>query len=274
MDKAVIFGAFEFVGFHLCKKLLEIGFEVSGIQFNQQIKNRNLDEKRLEIGRNSNFIEKTMEEWNQQMEEEENCNALNVFSFYDLFMGDREEKDIEKLLNTLSQRKKRAKNVFLLPIQLLTSECQSDNFKDLRNFLNNADEFKKDSQFFFLPTIYGPWQPETFLFQKAMLKILKEQEVTREWIGDAIFIDDAIELMIDQINTKKTGQFLLESGRQNGWNECAEFLMIDSKYFRNRSIDKDLRVDEYVIKLPVKKLTPIPYSLTVQKEHLHFFSNY
>ena len=57
MDKVIIVGTYEFIGFQLCLSLLEQGREVIGIHLNTNSKDPFLEEKRFEIGRNSNFTE-------------------------------------------------------------------------------------------------------------------------------------------------------------------------------------------------------------------------
>ncbi|MDP4085119.1 MAG: hypothetical protein Q8934_10970 [Bacillota bacterium] len=276
MDKAVIFDAFEFVGFHFCKKLLDIGFEVSGIQFNHEKKNKYLDEMRLEVGRNANFKEKTMEEWATQMEKEMDDPAFFIFSLYDLYMGYKEDllnNEILKdyLLNSIRQRNKQSLIVFLLPIQLISEENDAEGLRGCKDFLKSVDEMECDSQFFYLPSLYGPWQSDAFFFQKAMLNNLNEREESKEWMGDTIFIRDAIELVIEQMEDKTPGKYLLESGKQNRWFECAEFLNIDETYFR-KNVKNLVINDEFVLSLKVGSPTSIPDSFAEQKEHLNYLS--
>ena len=58
MDKAIIVGVYEFIGFHLCEALLQEGIEVYGVNLPIDTSDHVVDEKRLLIGRNSNFQEK------------------------------------------------------------------------------------------------------------------------------------------------------------------------------------------------------------------------
>lgn len=60
MDRAVILGTFEFIGFSLCKNLLDQGCEIDGIHFDKEQDDALIHEKRLTIGRNANFNEKTI----------------------------------------------------------------------------------------------------------------------------------------------------------------------------------------------------------------------
>ncbi|MEM5594163.1 hypothetical protein AAHH67_24715 [Niallia circulans] len=60
MKKAVIFGVYQFVGFHICSTLLEEGEEIIGISY-PEISIEDLEDKRMEIGRNANFSEKSLD---------------------------------------------------------------------------------------------------------------------------------------------------------------------------------------------------------------------
>lgn len=278
MDKAVIFGVYEFVGFYLCKELLEQGYEVKGILFNPST-DAYIEEKRLEIGRNANFTEKIIGEW-EELEHEDESPSLIIISIYDLFMGYK-----EKLLNSEAMNKRffqqidnRKGNqnqiVCLLPIQLLVQSIHSDGINDLRFFLEKLKGMGKGVQYYYLPSIFGPWQPATFFFQKSMLNILKEnveQTDIREWSMDAVFIEDAINTIIKNMKSGNVGHFVLESGLTNQWKECADWLNIDPQ-FRYLAEREDLILDDHMVRLPVINLTPISDSLTKQREHLKNYS--
>jgi hypothetical protein len=278
MDKAIVFGVYEFVGFHLSKKLLERGYEVKGILFDSS--GCNVEEKRLEVGRNANLTEKEWENWDGfKFEQEDEKPSLIILSLYDLFMASK-----EKLLNSETINKwfflidnkegHQYQIVCLLPIQLLAISIGQDGLKELRFFLEKIKEQGKNVQYYYLPSIFGPWQPDTFLFQKFMLNNLNENVVlseSREWRKDAVFVEDAIDTMIEKIESGSIGQFVLKSGKSNRWDECADFLNIDPK-FRYIAERGDLILDDQIVQLSVKNVTPISDSLTKQKEHLNYLT--
>lgn len=275
MDRAVIVGAFEFVGFHLCKKFLEMGFEVTGIQLDSEKGDPYLEEKKFEIGRNANFMEKTLEEWKTQTERGES-QTFTVFSLYDLFMEYKDEmiNNDHFIKSLLKQMDHQGMIIFLLPIQLIIKEYESENLRAMEDFLNKnvVKNNLKNAQFYFLPSLYGPWQPETFLFQKAILNHLNDEaKESREYMEDAIFIYDAIEELIGQINKKISGKFLLVSGKEHHFKECADFLQI-TNYFRKEVSTSPFNVDETIQILPIQIMTSITDSLTIQQEHMnHLF---
>jgi hypothetical protein len=275
MDKAIIFGAFEFVGFYLCKEFLEKGYEVTGILLDHSAKN-DVEEKRFEFGRNANFKEKTIEEWGG-FEYDDTSNSLIILSLYDLFMGSKEKVlNCEVLNKPLFQNNGNENQLIcLLPVQILNQSLHSNEMNDLRPFLEKIKEIRKPIQFYYLPSIFGPWQPNEFVFQKSMLNILKENEEQRqkrEWMMDAIFVEDAIKTIIDKIETGGSGKFILESGLTNHWEECANFLKINPQ-FRQSTEPQELILDDHIIRLTVQNVTPISDSLTMQRDHLKYLQS-
>jgi hypothetical protein len=264
MDKAIIFGTYEFVGFHLCQEFLERGYEVTGI-FHDYSEESFIDEKRLEIGRNANFTEKIIGEYVV----DDASPSLMIFSLYDLFIGSREKlinsEDLRKIiLKTVDTRNQIA---YLLPIQLLS---QSDHMQDLKLFLEDLKGIGKNPQFYYLPSIFGPWQPVTFLFQKSMLNLLGENSnpnAIREWRMDAIFVKDAVKTLIEKMISGNEGHFLLESGIPNQWEDCADFLKIDPQFRESKGCE-ELELGEHIIHLPVKQGTPFADALRLQRKHL------
>ncbi|RDU35565.1 hypothetical protein DRW41_17675 [Neobacillus piezotolerans] len=80
MEGALIIGVFERLGFHLCKKLLEMGYEVRGISLNPS-PDGSEEDMELEIGRNSNFEKLPIESARALCGRDQ---AL-IFSLYDLY---------------------------------------------------------------------------------------------------------------------------------------------------------------------------------------------
>jgi hypothetical protein len=211
---------FEFIGFHCCKSLLEKGYSVNGIPFNME-SDLFLDEKRLEVGRNANFSEQDLQGVENIIEKKEREPAIFIVSLYEWFMTFKESpvpntKILAQVAQSLNDRQK-AENqiVYLLPIQLLTNSQDLEGAVELKEFIDQTNRLGDCVQLFYLPTIFGPWQPSSFLFQRALLKQLnnvKDDMVIREWTLDAMFIDDALDPIIERIETGKKGSFLLESG--------------------------------------------------------------
>ncbi|MDQ0198170.1 hypothetical protein [Neobacillus ginsengisoli] len=274
MDKAIIFGVFDFVGFHACKTFLEKGIEVKGIHVENIEKIAFPEEKRLEIGRNANFEEQSFLEWAQAIEQEKPNNMI-IFSLYDFFM-DYTEAVLKKaaiirpILQYLERNKSRSEAiVFILPIQMLTRSLNSQALIDIKEFLDQTINVGGNIQLIYVPAIYGPWQPKTFLFQQTILsKISRGEEIKgiREVTIDALFIEDAIETMNEIMESKKPGKYLIESGKKNQWDACAAFLNIDEKLISLHE-HGSITVDNELLKVPLRKVTSVSDSLSKQIEH-------
>lgn len=275
MDKVMIYDVFEFLGFHLCKRLLEKGYSVNGIHFNTESDDLFLDEKRSEVGRNANFAEKNQQDLEKLIEKEENEPAIIILSFYEWFMTCKQSPlpntKIPQMVQLLTKQEK-TKNqiVCLLPIQLLANTEELAATEELREFIQQIDQKDEWIQLFYLPTIFGPWQPPSFLFQKALLNQLNrvtDEMEEKEWPGDAIYIDDALDLIIERIETGKKGSYLLESGIPNSWEQCADFLNVDPS-LRSKLANIGIKNDDQIVKLTLKQVTPYQNSLRIQKKHL------
>ncbi|WP_316571091.1 hypothetical protein [Neobacillus sp. YIM B06451] len=80
MGEALIIGVFERLGFHLCKRLLEMGYEVGGISLSPS-PDETEENMELEIGRNSNFVKMPIDAVETHFIGEK----VVIFSLYDLY---------------------------------------------------------------------------------------------------------------------------------------------------------------------------------------------
>jgi nucleoside-diphosphate-sugar epimerase len=262
MDKVVIAGVFDFVNFHVCKALLDKGIEVKGIQIETE-ENDNLDEKRLEVGRNANFTEASLGEITKDIDGRETF----ILSIYDLYMCYKEDF----LLNENFINKGDWNHfVILVPSQVLTDEIAPESETVINDFIRSTIAIGKDIHLLYLPTIYGPWQPDTFLFQHSILNGMNRGKTfrgLREETCDVLYVKEAVESIIKIIEDKRPGRYLLQSGMKNQWDICASFLGINERGSTNR-IEKIIEDDD-VTKLTVQSFMPIPIALTKQIDHAH-----
>ncbi|WP_066367791.1 hypothetical protein [Neobacillus fumarioli] len=268
MDKAVILDVFDFVSFHVCKHLLNHGVEVHGIWFDECSNQEILEEKRMEIGRNANFFEDTFQKWRPTIHENVKDRQTFIFSLYDLFIIQKDSILKREAIHSIIQYIAESKNnrlVFLLPIQM-------NRFKEdskIVFFVEEAKELTGNIQLFYLPAIYGPWQPSAFLFQQTIIaKILGSdiQQSEREWIYDALFVKDAVSTIHEIMESGKPGNYVLESGVENYWNRCADFLKLEQQFIKNQNCAPE-EFTEPCVRISIKKLTPIAASLTEQIKH-------
>jgi hypothetical protein len=262
MDKAVMIGVFDFVNFHVCKALLDKGIEVRGVDIETEKNELFLTEKKLEIGRNANFSLVTIGDLIAEPQE----NEAIVLSIYDLYMQHREElllneKVKDQFMNHWEQL------VILAPSQLLTKTIESEAEAIIQNFMDRIKANNKNLQLLYLPTIYGPWQPETFMFQHSILTEMNRNsrfKGLREETNDALFVADTVETIIEIADKKEPGKYLIQSGENNQWDLCAAFLKIDHQISSGRNIEA---VEDEITKCSVKNTVPISVSLTKQIEH-------
>ncbi len=275
MDKAIIFGIYDFVSFHACKALLNKGVEVTGVHLQDIYKHQFLEEKRLEIGRNANYSELSLSEWEDRRENDE-VKTTFIFSIYDLFMLNKEiilqkEEVTRPILQYMDGHKNNIEVVFILPIQMLISNKE----KTLSEFLDRAKGWNKNNQLIYLPSIYGTWQPSTFSFQQALISKLQKIEISindREWKKDVLYVNDAVESIIEIIesaNTENVWGYLLESGKKDYWNQCAVYLQMDEEFTKFDRLEP-LQMDKQIVKVSAKKVTGLADSITEQMEQVQY----
>ncbi|MFL6560463.1 MAG: hypothetical protein ACJ8MO_30670, partial [Bacillus sp. (in: firmicutes)] len=84
---------------------------------------------------------------------------------------------------------------------------------------------------------------------------------------DILFINDAIESILDIIETGKTGGYILESGRKDQWLKCADYLNLDENHTIINNSDS-LQLNSEIVKVSVKKVTPLIESIQEQMNHV------
>ncbi|KON89443.1 hypothetical protein AF332_23245 [Sporosarcina globispora] len=269
MDRAVILGTFEFIGFSLCKHLLEKGCEIEGVHFNKEKDKGLIHEKRLEIGRNANFYERKYSSWIKSIREIRKNDVIFI-DIYDLYIKNelaslREKELIEEffLKNLAEFKNLQVKIVFLLPIQWLKDMSRTHSRLE-----DAIDVFKENSisvTSFYLPVIYGPWQPEEFSFHQAFRSGKRVKISEREWIHDAIFIDDLVFSLSESAEEHLGDSYLLVSSVPGHWQKCAEYLSLD--YNENWN-SPDLPKGK-VIEKAIKSSAKFSDGLEKQRSHIN-----
>lgn len=266
MDKAIIFGIYDFVSFHIGSTLLNKGLEVIGIHIDNLEETGNLEEKRLEIGRNANFNEISLSKLDGYKLEDTVKTTLFV-SLYDLYMLNREtilQTESGKSLQQFIDNNHVTEIVSILPIQHLNTEPDA-----VLQWLRGAPI---EWQFVYLPAVYGPWQPPTFSFQQALLARFEETEITankREWTGDILFIDDAVEAILEIIDESglRSNCILIESGIEDYWIQCAAQLKLKGSLTESVRPEPVL-IDQTIKRVTVKHVTPFQESIKRQLDLL------
>jgi nucleoside-diphosphate-sugar epimerase len=266
MDKVVIIGVFDFVNFHVCKAFLDKGIEVRGVQLETEVNEDMINEKRLEIGRNANFSEVSLGDISNQPTD----NDTIVLSVFDLYMRYKEDYLLkEELINKIISRNKWENIVILVPSQLLKNVMDSKSKVVIEEFLKRTIPQNENCYLIYLPTVFGPWQPETFMFQSSILTEMnsgKPFRGLREEISDALFVEDTVQSIIGIIENKEPGRYLLQSGKIDQWDLCAALLQINEQGLNNSN--EEIR-EEDITKILVPITVPLSVALTRQIEHAH-----
>ena len=270
MDKAIIFSVYDFVSFHMGRTLLNKGIEVIGVHIEENNETSFYEEKRMEVGRNANFREISLTEL-EAFREDGKTKTTFILSLYDLYMVNKETVLQKQTMTRLQQSIENNKNltdiIFLLPIQILKSE----EAQTLRTVIDQVSVWGKNNYFYYLPAIYGPWQPSTFTFQQALIAKMDDSDIRadkREWMGDILFVDDAVEAILGSNETSDANantHFLIESGKENYWVQCASQLQLDI-VITEGIYSEQLEIEEKINRVRVKSVTPFSESIKKQLE--------
>lgn len=268
MDKAVLLGVYDFINFHVCKALLNKGFEVTGVRFEPEREIAFLDEKRDEIGRNANYTEYPYSNWIYTYDETE---AI-VLSIYDLYMQYKEillkESEMQGLLtNYFTKIQDRSlKFIIFVPSQLLTGAIEEKTFIVIDEFITKLRESVHQVQLIYLPAMFGPWQPESFMYQHTIVSKIQGNsnfKGLREDTRDALYILDVVDLIIDLMDNGKPGTYLFESGMKGQWEKGAAYLHVEEEPAKERKL---LDQNGPITKIKVDKMTAISEGINKQVE--------
>lgn len=225
MERATILGIYDYIGYSLCRSLLDQGVEINGIFPKGMKEDYFTEEKRLEIGRNANFMESGLQEWNRKED------FLFVTLFESLQSRHIPDDFLEALLSELEDRQlKKLPTAVILPADFAQDEVElSEREASMSKLVNSG---KSNFLTIYLPTIYGPWQPEECFFQQVMSQPSSDNRKMpkigpREWTHDCLYIDDAVKMIKNMAESGHHGQYILSSGEHDRWLQCARELLGD-----------------------------------------------
>ncbi|MBM4764239.1 hypothetical protein [Bacillus sp. B15-48] len=242
MERVILFQPYEFLSYSICKLLLDEGIQVKTITSSINDDLLFTSEKRMEIGRNANFYENDFDnDWTELTEDDQERIPV-IIPIYDLFMKKEEMKLVanKDFLPFLDKLKPEFFPItLLLPEQYAyTPNRDGESIEQLTEFL-----FEKNysCQEIYLPTLYGPWQPEEYYFQQLLFpsndKCSLPKLNKREAVTDAIFIDDGAQEVF-QLLGKGAGKYLLRSGMNQGWFQCVEEILADKRIHEREDINE------------------------------------
>lgn len=157
MERAVIIGTLEFLGFYFCERILEEGIEVEGIHLDLEENKVLIEEKRLQIGRNANY-----NEWSSMEIRTLNVKGTVLFiDVYDLLMWEKESILFEKgSIKNLIDKYTEGEIIFLLPMSLKSNQKYKDIHAKLHALSAVLKRKGNSVQSYYLPSTNGTWLTE------------------------------------------------------------------------------------------------------------------
>ena len=196
MPRNIVVAPFSYVSFELCMKLMENGQEVIGIEPSlPYLDKREREEKELYLGRNANWSLCPLEEFPLRSGEESIIYVCHVNPGWPA---------IQDFLQELKENS--------CKIVYITHATQ-------RPFMNVTD-WSKSNVWIHLPSMYGSWQPENSFFEHSLIDpSFPFEEYEREDRRDVLYIDDAVDAIMEVAQLEGGGAYQLQSGVENHWDE-------------------------------------------------------
>ncbi|WP_419883424.1 hypothetical protein ACN6MY_07625 [Peribacillus sp. B-H-3] len=263
MCSLIVIGALQFTGFHLTERLLDRGEKVLGIDHVQGDEDDYIHEhKKDAFGRNANFISSAFHE--KLPSSFPGASAIYV-CLYDFWrMPGRDTKKIADAINKILINLKNVQPLPTLTIFIPLGQ-KEQSFAEHTELWTILKSFAH-AQFVYLPTIYGPWQPESFAFETGIQKKSKEQTIeaiSLEYRNDAIYISDFIDAL-DKLKEHDGGNIVLESAEKQQWPACAN-LIFDTEILDRFPSEGECLQTANVLK--VKNSVSPDEGINMQKEH-------
>ncbi|MBM7586507.1 hypothetical protein JOC86_003059 [Bacillus pakistanensis] len=230
MNQAVVLAAQEFLGFEICSSLLECGYEVKA--FDQT---EDLAAKWLEIGRNANI------QYSSMNNVPDLSKKFDVYlPIYDLINQDKQSKLYEFIKGFIKEKEGLISNTIMV-FPLNEREKDKDNpGEQIRGFFRNLNT---SISTYYLPTLFGPYQPKEYLFQKILTE--ENTECLNQFIDDpisVIYVKDAADVIVNHDKGEK--DYLLLSSIEDSWKKALSKIHSSSELYVNkkREIPSDLEV--------------------------------
>jgi nucleoside-diphosphate-sugar epimerase len=265
MERATILGIYDFIGYSLCRYLLDLGTEVVGIHPAVKIEDYFTEEKRLEIGRNANFTEIGLQDW-----KEEAAEGFLFVALFEALQGQEGTKgSLEAIFSKLESRYlKKLPTAVILPAYYAH---ENGRMKEVGAKISTLIHSHESTMLtIYLPAIYGPWQPEKFYFQQAMICASKGGKIPAisdwEWTHDCLYIEDAVKTIKEMAESGQQGHYILSSGEQDRWLQCAEELVGLDPVILRKEMEKPVLKRSIQVRT-IRKNEQISKGLIRQKEH-------
>ncbi|MBT2645767.1 hypothetical protein J7E52_03355 [Bacillus sp. ISL-34] len=227
MQTNIVIGTYRFVGFYVTQYFLNQGEEVIGIDWADSEANQYImEEKELEIGRNSNYIYFPI----NKLKLLDISQQDTVFiSCYDIQSGKMDKIDfvIGEIVTFIEKCKKNGKNETPNFVLFMPIEKDVSIFQSILSSIRGMDSAK----IIYLPTIYGPWQTEGMSFEAGINQLGQSDikaAIAAEYTGDALYITDFVNALEAVLTSSSDREIQLCSSIDDHWNKCAELIFGES----------------------------------------------
>lgn len=218
MERVLIIGAQQFIGFHLCSHFLEEGYSVDGVFFepSQPFYHKWVEEEMLWLGRNAQLSIWTKEDL---MEKADVSTYDSIyFCHYDPHDPEwpkdwaQERTVLERVWNVLKEAAcpvflLSSINVFGLDQEKITDEVKPRPSTEKGDFYLQVEKWwtkhvvqSAKSVIVRIPTVFGPWQPPGQWMTDEILKQFTNEPIPtieKEPIRDLLYIEDVMEAIME-----------------------------------------------------------------------------
>jgi nucleoside-diphosphate-sugar epimerase len=211
MTKAIVTGGLGFLGFELCLAFLEEGVEVLAADTEDTAGGR-----WLEVGRNANITYQPI----RQDLIPGFSEARTYINLYDHFTGNKADAQLKSIKKFVEKVQSSSADAFLLLPSVVPNRIKESELTELIEYLK--EQFN-NHYIVYIPTLFGPHQPETFLFQQ----ILADSDSGLDYVDDtrsAIFVKDAAKAIQNQIKISRTRYVQLTPAHSGSWMEILHLL--------------------------------------------------
>lgn len=226
MQTNIVIGTYRFVGFYVTQYFLNQGKEVIGIDWDDSEANQYImEEKELEIGRNSNFIYFPINKLKLLDISQEDTVFISCYDIQSGKMGkiDFLIGEIVSFIEKFKNGKNETPNfVLFMPI-----EKDVSIFHSILSSIREIDSAK----IIFLPTIYGPWQSEGMSYEAGINQLGQSDikaAIAAEYTFDALYITDFVNALEAVLTSGSDRDIQLCSSIDDHWNECAKLIFDES----------------------------------------------
>ena len=220
METFIVIGAYQFLGYYLTQYLLNRGEEVIGVDWDDGQDPFILEEKELEMGRNANFMHIPL---NKLALLDISGETTIYLSYYDMRKMSEDPVGLLKNLEVCMKKhigkiqQDMPKIFVLMPI-----ETEEEEERQVSSAISRDGKVVN----VYLPTIYGPWQPETMSFEAGLCRYEEKrlcETLANEYTGDAIYVKDLIEAF-DSIVVPGEKEIQVVSSIEDHWGKCANLI--------------------------------------------------